>query len=470
MAEFNGVTTTGIYCLPTCGASPRSDHVISFRSAAAAEAAGFRACLRCRPYRSFGPARWSDPELVCRATRLIFDGVLDDGKKEAELAVRLGVSPRHLRRLFLNHVGVTPAGLARSARAHLARQLLDDTDLPITHLAFGAGFGSLRQFNRVMRELFRANPAALRAKRHKADRLIADGGLLMRIHFEGPLDWAGLLHGLARRAIPGVEIVDRDGYRRVIDVQGDAGAIELRMRGANVLLLRAHLPHWEGLLHITQSVRRLTGIDTDAQDAIAALANDSVLGPLVQARPGLRVLGAWDPYEAAVRAVVAEGRDSLATRAALGRLVERLGGPVGGLSRLGLYFRFPSPEAVLSGDLKGLGLGQSTVTAIRNLTDAVVSGSLELRGSASHEELIASLLGVGGITSGIALRLAFELGERDVMPLSEPEVVSALERIGARPESRAKAAIDAWRPWRALAAMYLLLEGDAWDRATPGAA
>jgi 3-methyladenine DNA glycosylase/8-oxoguanine DNA glycosylase len=135
-----------------------------------------------------------------------------------------------------------------------------------------------------------------------------------------------------------------------------------------------------------------------------------------------------------------------------------------------LYFRFPSPEAVLSGDLKGLGLGQSTVTAIRNLTDAVVSGSLELRGSASHEELIASLLGVGGITSGIALRLAFELGERDVMPLSEPEVVSALERIGARPESRAKAAIDAWRPWRALAAMYLLLEGDAWDRATPGAA
>jgi AraC family transcriptional regulator, regulatory protein of adaptative response / DNA-3-methyladenine glycosylase II len=469
MARLNGVTTTGIYCRPTCGASPRSDHVVSFRSAAAAEAAGFRACLICRPYRSFEPARWSDTELVCRATRLIFDGVLDDGN-EAELAARLGISGRHLRRLFLEHVGVTPAGLARSARAHLARQLLDDTDLPITHVAFATGFGSLRQFNRVMLEVFRANPAALRAKRRKKDRLIADGGLLMRVHFEGPLDWPGLLHGLARRLIPGVEMVDGDGYRRVIEVKGDTGAIELQMGGPNVLLLRAHLPHWEGLLHITQAVRRLTGVDADAHDAVAALANDSAIGPLVRARPGLRVPGAWDPYEAAVRAVVAESRDSLTTRAALGRLVEKLGSPVGGLSQLGLRFRFPNPETILASDLNGLGLGDSTVTAIRNLTDAVINRSLELSGSAPREELIASLLSVGGVTSGMALRLAFELGERDVMPLSDRYVASALERIGAQSERRAKSTIDGWRPWRALAATHLLVEGDAWDRTAPGAA
>lgn len=406
---------------------------------------------------------------MCRATRLIFDGVLDDGN-EAELAARLGISGRHLRRLFLDHLGVTPAGLARSARAHLARQLLDDTDLSITHIAFATGFGSLSQFNRVMREVFRANPAALRSKRHKADRLIADGGLLMRIYFEDLVDWAGLLRGLARRAIPGVEMVDRDVYRRVIEVKGDTGAIELRMGGANFLLLRAHLPHWEGLLHVTQSVRRLTGVDVDVRDAIVTLANDSAIGPLVLARPGLRVPGVWDPYEAAVRAVVEEERNGPATRAALGRIVDRLGIPVGGLSNLGLTFRFPSPETILTADLNGLGLGESTVSTIRNLTDAVVNESLELRGGVPYEELIASLLSVDGVTLGSARRLAFELGERDVMPLSEREVAHTLKRIGARPERRAKSAIDGWRPWRALAAMHLLVEGDVSYQAATGAA
>jgi AraC family transcriptional regulator of adaptative response / DNA-3-methyladenine glycosylase II len=468
-ARVNGVTTTGIYCLPTCSASPRSDHIVPFRSAAAAEAGGFRACFRCRPYRAFVPTRWSDPEVVYRATRLIFDGALDEGK-EAELAARLGISGRHLRRLFLTHVGVTPTGLARSARAHLARQLLDDTDLSITHIAFATGFGSIRQFNRVMRELFHANPAALRAKRRKADRLIADGGLRMRIPFEDPLDWTGLLHELARRAIPGVEIVDQGGYRRVIDVHGDTGAIELRMDSAKSLLIRAHLPHWDRLLHITQSVRRLTGVDADAREAIAALVNDPTIGSLVQARPGLRVPGVWDPYEAAVRAVVAEGRDSLETRAALGRLVERLGVPVHGLSQLGLRFRFPNPNTILAGDLSGLGLGERAETAIRNLTDAVVSGSLDLRGYAPDEELVGSLLAVDGLTLGIAHRLAFELGERDVMPLSEHEVASALERIGSRSTGRVMSATDAWHPWRALGAMYLLIEGDDRGRAKPRAA
>jgi AraC family transcriptional regulator, regulatory protein of adaptative response / DNA-3-methyladenine glycosylase II len=460
MGQVNCVTTTGIYCLPTCSASPRSDHVVSFSSAAAAEASGFRACLRCRPYRSFEPARWSDPELVCRATRLIFDGVLDEGK-EAELAARLGISARHLRRLFLNHLGVTPSGLARSARAHLARQLLDDTDLSIAHIAFATGFGSLRQFNRVIRELFRANPAALRAKRRRSDRLVADGGLLMRVYFEGPLDWGGLLHELARRAIPGVEFVDHDAYRRVIEVHGDTGAIELRLDDANALLLRAHLPHWDGLLHIVQAARRLAGVDADAQDAIAVLAKDLAIGPLVKARPGLRVPGAWDPYEAAVRAVVAEGQTSLATRAALGRFVERLGVAVGGLSQMGLHLRFPSPEAVLAGDLNGLGLGEPAEIAIRNLTVAVRSGAVDLRGYADHEELVGSLLTVDGVTSGISHRIAFELGARDAMPLSEREVASALERIGAQPEGQVQRAPDAWRPWRALAAMHLLVEGAA---------
>lgn len=188
MQAISAVVTTGIYCRPGCSAQPLAHNVVLFPIAAAAEAAGYRACLRCRPYRRPPVLESVQPDLVCRAVRLILDGALDDGT-EAALADRLGVSARHLRRLFTTTLGVTPDGLARSVRAHFARRLLDDTDLTITEIAFVAGFGSQRQFNRVCRDVFRASPTDLRAKRRRSDRLIADGGLALRLTFHGPLDW-----------------------------------------------------------------------------------------------------------------------------------------------------------------------------------------------------------------------------------------------------------------------------------------
>jgi AraC family transcriptional regulator of adaptative response / DNA-3-methyladenine glycosylase II len=188
---FSAVVTTGIYCRPGCPARPRAENVRTYALAAGAEAAGYRACLRCRPYRSHQVEVWSGPELVCRAVQLILGGALDRGREE-DLGRRLGVSSRHLRRLFSEHLGVTPDGLARSARAHFARRLLDDTDLTITEVAFAAGFGSLRQFNRACRDVFRASPRDLRARRRARDRLAADGGLVLRLPINGPLHWACL--------------------------------------------------------------------------------------------------------------------------------------------------------------------------------------------------------------------------------------------------------------------------------------
>ncbi len=194
---LSAVKTTGIYCHPGCTASPLPGNVIEYPSAAAAEADGFRACLRCRPYRTAHADPWvQDPELVCRAVRLILAGGLDDANED-DLAARLGVSGRHLRRVFLDHVGATPDQVARSRRAHFARRLLDDTDLSIADVAFAAGFGSVRQMNRLMQDVFKASPTELRAKRRRADRLVADGGLDTRLTFRPPLDWDETLAFLA---------------------------------------------------------------------------------------------------------------------------------------------------------------------------------------------------------------------------------------------------------------------------------
>ena len=242
MTTYSAVVTTGIYCRPGCAARPLAQNVRTFDHPAAAEAAGFRACHRCRPYRVAGPVTNSAPELVCEAVQQIIGGVMDDGGTEAMLAARIGLSARHLRRLFLTHLGVSPDQLARSRRAHFARRLLDDTDLTVTDIAFAAGFGSLRQFNRTMREVFRASPTDLRHRRRRADRLAADGGLTLRLPVVPGYDWDAMRAFLAARLVPGVEAVDGDTYRRTITMAGAPGLLEVSPGRGNCLLLRAHLP------------------------------------------------------------------------------------------------------------------------------------------------------------------------------------------------------------------------------------
>src|SRR5499427_1057022 len=230
MGTFSAVVTTGIYCRPGCGGRPRPENVRQYPLAAAAEAAGYRACLRCRPYRTEPLVSLAAPELVCRAVQLILGGALDGGT-EHDLGARLAISARHLRRLFGEHLGVTPDQLARSRRAHFARRLLDDTDLAVTDIAFASGFGSVRQLNRACREVFRAAPGELRARRRSGDRLVADGGLALRLPFQPPLDWDGMLGYFGARAIAGVESVGDGAYRRTVLIDGDPGVLEVAPGG-----------------------------------------------------------------------------------------------------------------------------------------------------------------------------------------------------------------------------------------------
>jgi AraC family transcriptional regulator of adaptative response / DNA-3-methyladenine glycosylase II len=447
---FSAVVTTGIYCRPGCSARPNPENVRPFELAAAAEAAGFRACLRCRPYRQPQPVVWEGQALVCRAVRLVVDGFLD-GHDEAELGRRLGISARHLRRLFQAELGATPDELARSRRVHFARRLLDDTDLTVTDIAFASGFGSLRQLNRACRDVFRATPTELRARRRRADRLVADGGLVLRLPYEGRLDWDALLDYFAARAIPGVEAVDGDTYRRTIVVDGDPGVLELRPGGGDHLLLRAHLPHWEGLIHVVDRARRIARLDDDPADAVEHLSADPLLAPLVAARPGLRVPGTWDPFETGIRAIVGQQVSVRGATTLAGRIVERLGTPVPGLQAWGLTHTFPTATTLAEGDLDGLGFTGGRITALRSFSAAVAGDDVRLDGSVAHPDLVRSIGALAGLGPWTAEYLALRMGERDAFPTTD----LGLRRSAGVEAAELAALAERWRPWRAVAAVHL---------------
>jgi AraC family transcriptional regulator of adaptative response / DNA-3-methyladenine glycosylase II len=458
MSGFSAVVTTGIYCRPGCSARPNPANVRHYDLAAAAEAAGFRACLRCRPYRAAAPIGGVASEVVCRGIRLVVEGGLpSDG--EVAVAGRLGLSVRHLRRLFQDQVGVTPAQLARSSRAHFARRLLDDTDLSVTEIAFASGFGSLRQFNRTINEVFRATPRQLRARRRVADRLVADGGLRLRLTFAGPLDWEAMLGYLAARAIQGVEQVSDGLYRRTILIDGDPGVIEVALGGSDHLVLTAHLPHWGGLIHVVQQVRRLFNLDFDLTSAIAALVGDPVLKERIESLPGLRVPGAWDPFEVGVRAIVGQQVTVAGAGTIIGRVVARHGTPVPGLAQFGLTHLFPSAETLAEADLAGTGLTGARMAAIHGFAASAAGGSLRLDRSRTLDEQVATVAAVPGLGPWTAQYLALRLGEADAFPTTDLGLRRSLEALTGHvltPRMVGEMA-ETWRPWRAFAAIHLWL-------------
>ncbi|SFW91057.1 bifunctional transcriptional activator/DNA repair enzyme AdaA [Amycolatopsis australiensis] len=455
MTTFSAVVTTGIYCRPGCGAKPLAENVRTFELAAEAEAAGFRACLRCRPYRVAGPVTADAPELVCRAVQMIIAGALDTGT-EAGLGERLAVSPRHLRRLFHDHLGVTPDQLARSRRAHFARRLLDDSDLTVADVAFASGFGSLRQFNRDMKQVFRASPVELRDRRRRADRLAADGGLAMRLPFAPPLDWETLSGYLHDRAVPGVESV-RDGvYRRTISLDGEAGVLEVERGGADHLLLRAHLPFWEGVIHVVDRVGAMFGVDADTAPARAALAGDAVLAPLIAARPGLRVPGAWGRFEIGVEAVLSQYSARPRVRRQLGALVAAAGRPVPGLAD-GLTHLFPSAEVVAVTDLAAIGLPAVTARTLGAFAEAVAADETLLEAGPSLDGFVAGLTSVPDLREGTAHQIALRCGYPDAFPGDDRTLCTTLLDHDVLDDSVRLA--DGWRPWRAFAAAHLIAAG-----------
>jgi AraC family transcriptional regulator of adaptative response / DNA-3-methyladenine glycosylase II len=464
MSSYSAVVTTGIYCRPECSARPDPRNVRAYSSAAAAEAAGYRACMRCRPYRgSDAPLGSCSPEILCRAVRLVLDGALDDGATEPHLGARLGISPRHLRRLFDEHLGVTPDQLARSRRAHFARRLLDDTDLTISEIACASGFGSTRQLNRVCRGVFRESPSTLRSRRRSTDRLVADGGLALRLAFSGRLDWESMLGYFQARAIPGVEHVEEGTYRRTVEIDGDPGLIELSLGSSDHLTLCMHLPHWAGLIHHAQRARRIFNLDADLATAEQWLGADALLAPLLGAHPGLRVPGTWDPFETGVRAILGQQVSVPGANTLIRRLVERHGRPVPGLSQFQLSHLFPTPSQLAEGDLDGIGLTRSRARAVSAFARAVLEGAVVLDRSRSCEELTGSIVAVPGLGEWTAQYIALRLGEPDAFPATDLGIRRALERVSGRAVDgrEAESLAEPWRPHRALSAIHLWLSGHA---------
>jgi len=457
VSRFSGVVTTGIYCRAGCAGRPKQENVRGYEFAAAAEAAGFRPCLQCRPDK--GP-RWPDwlgpSEVVCRALQLIGQGALDEAGVD-ELATRLGVGPRHLRRLFDTHVGASPIAIARSRRAHFARRLLDETDLSVAEIAFASGFTSLRQFNRTMLDTFRYPPTGLRERRRRNDRIPGDAGLSVRLVYRPPLDWAATIRYLAARAIPGVEAVDERRYRRTIEWDGKPGVLELVPDpGDSHLVLTAYLPDVGGLIHVVERARRIFDLGADPVTIAEALRRDPDLAPLIAAHPGVRVPGAWDPYELAVRAVLGQQVSVAAATNLAGKIAATLGTPAD-WSDPALTRVFPPPEVLAQADLSTIGMPARRAETVRALAGAVAAGELALDGSLGLDTLVAQLSALPGIGTWTAHYIAMRAcGEPDAFPAGDLGLRRAAGNgTGPVDQATLEARSEAWRPWRAYAAMHL---------------
>lgn len=451
---FTGVTTTDIYCRPVCPArTPRQENVRFFACAAAAEAAGFRPCRRCRPESAPGTPPWlGTSALVSRALRLIERGALDGASVES-LAARLGVGDRHLRRLFVQHLGAAPRSVALSRRAHFARELIDRTDLVAGEVAHASGFGSVRQFNEVFRAIFGETPTEARRRRGEGPA----GAISLRLGLRPPFDWEGLLAFLGPRAVPEVEAVDSGRYRRTFSAEGKPGWLEVGCEpDRRALRLDVRGGAVGSLLGIARRVRRLFDLDADPLLVSARLAGSGRLGRAFAERPGLRVPGAFDPFETLVRAILGQQVSVRAATTLAGRLVERFGGrlegaPAGMPDRL-----FPAPAALAEADVGAIGLPAARAQAVRAAAAAVASGALSLEPNGSLESLVERLEALPGIGRWTAHYLALRLGEPDAFPADDLGLRRAAGARGAPlPASTLLALAEAWRPFRAYAAVHL---------------
>lgn len=449
---FTGVRSTGVYCRPVCPArTPLARNVEFFPHAAAAEAAGYRSCRRCRPEACPGTRDWDvHGDLVARALRLIADGAADE-HGIAGVARRLSVSERHLHRLFIDRVGVGPLAVARTRRAQLALQLLDQTDLPVTDIAYAAGFASLRQFNASMQQAYGRTPTQLRG----GVRRTRGTGLTLRLGLRSPYDATGVLGYLRPRAIPGVEEVRDGAYRRTVATPRGPAVLELRP-GPDHVRLRLSGGDTRQLATVVARARRLLDLDADPAAVADALASDPVLAPLVADRPGLRVPGAYDGFELAVRALLGQQVSVAAATTLAGRLVGRLGPvldePDEALTRL-----FPTADVVAGGDLDGLGLTGKRVQALRALAAAVADGAVRLDGDADPVETVVALRRLPGVGPWTAAYIALRaLRDPDALPVGDLGLRKALARAGVASSPAALSARgETWRPWRGYAALHL---------------
>ena len=475
---FIAVSSTGIYCRPSCPAiTPKREHMRYYRTAAAAQEAGYRACKRCRPDASPGSPEWNiRADVVGRAMRLIADGAVDrDGV--SGLADRLGYEQRQVRRLVTAELGAGPLAIARAQRAQTARVLTETTTLPLSEIAFAAGFTSIRQFNSTIREVFAVTPTELResrGRRRQAQRSrraigvarslsdpAAPGLIRLRLPYRAPIDIERMIGFLAARAIPGVEVVDAGRYRRTMLLPNGSGILSVGA-GDGYIDCELQLEDLRDLTAAVQRCRRLLDLDADPSAVTAALAaSGPVLGPLALANPGRRVPGHVDGNELALRAVLGQQVSVAAARRLGARLVAAYGKPLerpeGTLTHC-----FPTAETLAAADPGTLPMPRARAAALTGLAATLASGDLSLDPGAERDRAEAQLLalpGIGPWTAGYIRMRA--LSDPDAFLPGDVGVVEALGRLGAVPTVRSRAVkaaaelAESWRPWRSYAVQHL---------------
>jgi AraC family transcriptional regulator of adaptative response / DNA-3-methyladenine glycosylase II len=467
---FAGVTSTGIYCRASCpSVKPRRDRVRFFATSAAAQRAGFRACKRCRPDTAPGSPEWNRRgDVVGRAMRSIREGVIDR-EGVAGLARRLGYSPRQLQRLLVAEVGAGPLELARAQRAETARILLETTDLRIAEIVFAAGFGSVRQFNDTVREIFGEPPRAMRERARRtaggghsrrplgrATGMAGPHSVTLRLAYRQPFPVAVLLAFLADRAAPGVEEGDAEYYRRALSLPHGAGVTTVRDGGDGTLRCSLQLDDLRDLTSAVQRVKYLFDLDSDPAAVFELLGTDPVLGPAVAGLPGLRIPGHVDGSELAVRAVLGQQVSVTGARTLAGRLAlahgRALSVAVGSVQR-----EFPTADAIAGLSTADLPMPRARGRALIGLAETLASGRLALDGTVDRDEASSTLLSLPGIGPWTVAYVRMRaLADPDAFMPSDLGVRHALERLGLPTgERQATALAENWRPYRAYGLQYL---------------
>lgn len=455
---FVGVKTTGIYCRPICPANlPKSENVVFYRTAASAAEAGFRPCLRCRPECAPGTAAWAGSSTtVRRGLRLIAEGALDDGGLE-DLADRLGVTSRHLRRLFSKHLGASPLSVAQTQRLHFAKNLIDQTTMPMRDIAVASGFGSVRRFNDTFKKTYGRTPRELR--RHCLSVGTACS-FSMQLPFRRPFDWRKLIDFFSARATPGVESVHDGRYLRTIAAGDTRGIVDVRFSGEHLTLI-LHGMETGSLFSIVQRVRGMFDLDASTHDIAAVLSRDDMLKRLLHENPGVRVPGAWDGFELTVRAILGQQVSVSAATTLAGRLAGRYGErvriPVEGLQQTPDRL-FPVPAQLQRARLENLGVIGSRAQTIRSLSRAVVDGKIRFDAATPPEELRSALTAIKGIGDWTAEYVSMRaLKDPDAFPATDLGLLRSFDTsFGRRIKPRELLdRAEAWRPWRAYAALLL---------------
>ena len=464
---WTGVASTGIYCRPSCPARTPSEAGVTFHaSAAAAQAAGFRACKRCLPDAVPGSARWDvAADVAGRAMRLIADGVVDRDGVEG-LAARMGYTARHLTRLLSAELGAGPLALARARRAQTARTLLERSDLGHAEVAHASGFSSVRQFNDTVQEVYATTPTVLRERRRAGGDVgpaRATAPLTMRLAVRTPFAGRALLDFLAFHVVPGLESAGPGWYARTLDLPHAPGTVVVDLRdepgdpagpGTAQVAATFRLGDLRDLPAAVERVRRLLDADADPVPVAEHLGGDEVLAPLVAARPGLRVPGQCDGDETAVRTVIGQQVSVTGARTVTARVVAAHGREVE-TGVPGLTHLFPRAEVLAAVDPETLPMPRARGRALVGLRSAVASGDVRLDHAADRDEVRAAMVALRGIGPWTADYVAMRsLGHPDVFLPTDIGVRNALRGLGRDPEE-ILALTQRWRPWRSSALLHL---------------